>query len=49
MSCHGKDIGQLLVDYEDVCPIGTLPIETSPHPYTGLTVFCKDVGIHWSQ
>ena len=32
MSCHGKDMGQLLVDYEGVWPIGTPPIETSPHP-----------------
>ncbi len=24
---------QLPVDYEDVWPIGTLPIETNPHPY----------------
>ncbi len=32
MPCHGKGMGQLLVDYEDVWPIGTLPIETSPHP-----------------
>ena len=32
MSCHGKDMGQLLVDYEGVWPIGTPPIKTSSHP-----------------
>ena len=32
MSCHGKDMGQLPVKYEGVWPIGTLPIEASPHP-----------------
>ncbi len=33
MSCHGKDMGQLLVDYESVWPIGPLSIEISPHPF----------------
>ncbi len=32
MSCYCKDMGQLLVAYEVIWPIGTLPIETSPHP-----------------
>ncbi len=33
MSWQGKDMGQLLVQYEGVWPIGTLPIETSPDPF----------------
>ena len=32
MSCHCKNIWQLLVHCEDVWPIGTLSIETSPDP-----------------
>ena len=32
MSWQGKDMGQLLVHYQGVWPIGTLPIETSPDP-----------------
>ncbi len=27
-------MGQLLMQYEGVWPIGTLPIETSPDPFT---------------
>ncbi len=32
MICQGKDMGQLLVHYEGIWPIGTLPMETSPDP-----------------
>ena len=39
MSCHCKNMGQLLVHCKDVWLIGTLSIETSPDPYWISTIF----------